>query len=386
MSDTWWTNPSELDDEQQAVVMLPKDGHHLVMGPPGCGKTNLLLLRASFLDRSGLKNIAVLTFARSLREFLASGAGNYSFSSDKIQTYVRWGSTVLAENGSRISNDGDFAAVRASLLAHLTDVASRRLPQNLFDCILLDEAQDYTSDELRILKQFTTRLFAVGDINQRIQSEDRDALLSLEEEGVSLTTLRYHYRNGLKICRVADGIQGLVDSAEGLEATSNYDDSAYPSTVSRFSGMALDEQISKAIEDIPAQLAAYPDEYIGVLCPRTEELGIIAEHFCASGLSDQIHVQHGEYEALSKERRIVITTIHGAKGLEFRALHFLAADTVKRFPLQKKMAYTAVTRCKTSLSVYHFGSLPGYFENGMAACERPVKEPALNDLFGVTRP
>ena len=139
------------------------------------------------------------------------------------------------------------------MLAHLTDVASRRLPQNLFDCILLDEAQDYTSDELRILKQFTTRLFAVGDINQRIQSEDRDALLSLEEEGVSLTTLRYHYRNGLKICRVADGIQGLVDSAEGLEATSNYDDSAYPSTVSRFSGMALDEQISKAIEDIPAQ-------------------------------------------------------------------------------------------------------------------------------------
>lgn len=386
MADTWWTNPSELDDEQKAVVSLPKDGHHLIVGPPGCGKTNLLLLRASYLHKSGLKNIAVLTFARSLREFLVSGASNYAFSSDKIQTYVRWGSGVLSENSLAPPKGMDFSETRARLLESLSNLAADKLPQNRFDCILLDEAQDYTSAELQILMAFTPRLFAVGDRNQRIQSDDRGALKMLQDGSVKVTRLKFHYRNGFKICRIADGIQGLVDSVEGLEATSNYDEEAYPSTVQCFSGIPLEEQIAKALEYIPVQLDAYPEEYIGVLCPRTQELDVIGQEFLASNLSNQVHVQHGEYEPLSKDRRVVITTIHGAKGLEFRAGHLLAAETVKKFPLQKKMAYTAVTRCKTSLSVYHFNSLPGYFEKGLHVCTGPAKEPILDELFGAGDP
>lgn len=140
MSDTWWTNPTDLDDEQKAVITLPKDGHNLVIGPTGCGKTNLLLLRASFLYKSGLKNIAVLTFARSLREFLASGADNYSFSPDKIQTYISWGNSVLAENSLPKTQGDDFAAVRSTLLEHLKSIAKNTKPHDMFDSILLDEA------------------------------------------------------------------------------------------------------------------------------------------------------------------------------------------------------------------------------------------------------
>lgn len=381
MAETWWTNVSELDDQQREVISLPHDGHHLVVGPPGCGKTNLLLLRATYLHRSGLKNIAVITFARSLREFLASGADNYDFSSDKIQTYVRWGSALLAENGISIPRDQSFDETRAALAIGLKKVADKGLLHNQFDCILLDEAQDYTSTELEILTQFTPRLFAVGDKNQRIQSEDGDALQRLEEMGVATTRLTYHYRNGLKICRVADGIQGLVDKDEGMEANSNYDEAAFPSTAQCYSGIPLDEQIAKVIEEVPAQLAAYDGEYIGVLCPRVEELEEVAKSLRNSVLGPNVHVQHGEYEPLTKERRVIVTTIHGAKGLEFRAGHILGADLIKKFRLQKKMAYTAVTRCKTSLAVYHEGDLPGYFENGFQACGAPSKEPTLDELF-----
>jgi ATP-dependent exoDNAse (exonuclease V) alpha subunit len=45
------------------------------------------------------------------------------------------------------------------------------------------------------------------------------------------------------------------------------------------------------------------------------------------------------------------------------------------------LCYTAVTRCKTSLSIYHEASLPGYLEKGIAACQPPAKEPNLEDLF-----
>ncbi|MFS4583666.1 ATP-binding domain-containing protein [Phaeobacter sp. C3_T13_0] len=382
MGATWWTNPSELDAEQKQVVALPVDGHHLVMGPPGCGKTNLLLLRASFLHKKGLKKIAVLTFARTLREFLASGADHYSFSSDKIQTYVRWGMVLLAENGVHLEESEDFAARRASLLKALLNLADKNLPENLFDCILLDEAQDYTSDEIAVLRRFTPRLFAVGDSKQRIQSEEDEVLDGLIAEGITLSTLSFHYRNGLKICRVADGIQGQVDSEDGLEARSNYDEDAYPSTVKAISGASLDNQVEAAIEEIKTQLQAYPDEYIGVLCPRAQELSEVSQALLQSEIAEHIHVQHGDYEPQTLDRRVIVTTIHGAKGLEFRAGHVLGTDLVKNFRLQRKMSYTAVTRCKTSLSVYHNRDLPGYFESGIQACGAPPKEPTIDDLFG----
>lgn len=381
MGATWWTNPSELDAEQKRVVSLKDDEHHLVIGPPGCGKTNLLLLRASYLHKKGLKKIAVLTFTRTLREFLASGAEHYSFSSDKIQTYVRWGMAMLAENGVSLEDSEDFAARRASLLEALQKLAEKNLPENMLDCILLDEAQDYTSDEITVLRRFTPRLFAVGDSKQRIQSEKEDVLIGIIAEGVTLSTLSFHYRNGLKICQVADGIQGQIDSDEGLEPQSNYDEDAYPSTVKTFPGVSLDEQIEIAVEEIKTQLLAYPDEYIGVLCPRTHELSQVGKALVQSDIGDHVHVQHGEYGPQTLDRRVIVTTVHGAKGLEFRAGHVLGTDLVKNFKLQRKMSYTAVTRCKTSLSVYHDKDLPGYFESGIQACGSPPKEPTIDDLF-----
>ena len=80
-----------------------------------------------------------------------------------------------------------------------------------------------------------------------------------------------------------------------------------------------------SIAEIETQLRAYPDGMIGVLSPRHEELDKIAVAFQASSIADQVQVQKYTegYAAFDSQRRIVVTTIHGAKGLEFRALHLL---------------------------------------------------------------
>ena len=59
MEASWWTDPKDLDGDQRKVVTLSKTEDHLVIGPPGCGKTNLLLLRATYLHRQGVTNIVV---------------------------------------------------------------------------------------------------------------------------------------------------------------------------------------------------------------------------------------------------------------------------------------------------------------------------------------
>lgn len=382
METSWWTTLSDLDDDQRRIIALSISEDHLVTGPPGCGKTNLLLLRAAYLYRQSITNIAILSFGRVLREFIATGSQHYPFDSDKVQTYIRWGEDLLRANGIRFEESDDFEQTRSRLYDELSSLAEKELAENIYDVILIDEVQDYSAEEIELIRRFCSRIFSVGDKNQRI-SEKTGAVDKLVSLGSKHSVLTSHYRNGLKICRVADGIKNLIDHADGLEANSNYDETKFPSTVNVFSGHNLAEQVAEAIKRIDTQLQAYPGEMIGIFCPRIEDLDSVRTLLEASALAEDLHVQRsGAYSSFSPDRLVVLSTTMGAKGLEFRAVHILAAEKLKRFSTQKNLTFTAVTRTKTSLSIYHDGSLAGYFEKGLNACQL-VKPPAppLDELF-----
>ena len=59
MDQAWWKNKSELDKDQLDIIGLPLGNSYLIAGPPGSGKTNLLLLRASYLTLAGHPNIQI---------------------------------------------------------------------------------------------------------------------------------------------------------------------------------------------------------------------------------------------------------------------------------------------------------------------------------------
>lgn len=74
------------------------------------------------------------------------------------------------------------------------------------------------------------------------------------------------------------------------------------------------------------------------------------------------------YQPIQADKPIWLSTVHSAKGLEFRALHFAGSEFVTHFRgEQKRLAYTGVTRAKTSLVIYHDNSLPGYFDAALNA-------------------
>ncbi|MFT9382626.1 ATP-binding domain-containing protein [Gluconobacter sp. P5B12] len=382
MEASWWKNLGDLDDDQQKAIALDPDEDHLIVGPPGCGKTNILLLRASYLYRKRVANIKVLAFGRVLKEFISAGTEHYPFAADKVQTFAHWAYEVLGANGIQIKESDDFDQVRDSLFEGLARVAEKGAPENIFDVILLDEVQDYSADEIEVIRSFGTRLFAVGDNNQRI-TDKFGALQRLEELGATRTDLRHHYRNGIKICRVADGIKNLLDDTAGMEATSNYDETTFPSTVEVIGGLSLVDQVAAAIPRIKTQLQAYPGEMIGILCPRVVELNEVVELLKQSDIAGEMQVQRaGAYGVIALGRPVVVTTVQGAKGLEFRVVHMFSAEKLKRYQTQRNLTYTAVTRAKTTLVVYNAESLAGYFENGLNACKitRPI-EPNLKDLF-----
>jgi len=383
---TWWRKADDLTDEQQEIIHLPPRGNYLITGPPGSGKTNLLLLRANYLFRGDFPNIAVLVFNRGLREFIAAGADFYTFPFEKVQTIHGWQIAALREEGIRFQeniNGEQFLEKRARLAQTVRkELIETRGIRNRFDVLLLDEAHDYTQEEVANFSQLSRYVYAVADERQRIYSVSDSMKMLRQLAGTNVFHLTHHFRVGPKICGVADHIGAAFPNYEPLFGTCNYDEQAMKSEVTDHEAHSLDDEIQAVCSMLPLQLKAYPDEVIGVLAPYNDIVNKVYQQLHEAGLSDiSIRFGGGEFSSFDANTRICVSTIHSAKGMEFRAVHLVGTDRLSS-ELQRNVAYTAVTRAKTSLTVHHSNTLPGFLDSAIRS-ELPPRHPVdLDELFG----
>jgi superfamily I DNA and RNA helicase len=378
---TWWVDLNELDADQRAVIALAPDGDYLVLGPPGCGKTNLLLLRAKYLYKKGLHNIAVIVSTRTLQQFITSGSKGYDFPSDRVLTHTRWQMNFLHEYGVRITPPEGYNEQRTYLTDEITTLVNSRKLDAPFDAILIDEAQDYTVDELILFKRLAKRTFAVADSKQQIYS-GKVSQTEIESLFPESKELKYHYRNGFRICQLADAIARQNDSYVSMADRCKYIEKGQESSVNHQRYDNLGAEIEVVLTRVTSQIVAYPDEYIGIITPKREDLELICEKIFDSDLGTLCVAQGaGETIEFTPEKPICICTVHAAKGLEFRATHVLASEKFGRFSNNRNLAFTAVTRTKTALSMYYSGTLPGFLDRALTVLDGKPDDFDLSELF-----
>lgn len=383
MSETWWVGEDELDDDQKDVIALSLSGSHLITGPPGSGKTNLLLLRGNYMTLAGKPDIAIIVFSRTLQEFIAAGAKGYAFPSDKVQTSRRWAQQLLFQYGVFTNPPEGFEEQRGYFLDQLQKLVTKRKLLHIYDAILLDEAQDYLPEEVEIFSRLARVLFIVADSRQKIYTtpDPLEALRGLVKGKEHV--LRYQYRCGRQICKLADALGRDSEGYIPLLPTSHYDETAKPSSVEHFRSSSLRAQAERIIEKLSVQLKAYPDELLGVLCPRSEDVDETWRMLASSPLGGLCTLQKGgDHSVFERDKPIIVGTFHSAKGVEFRGVHLAACESLKRFRLQRNISYMAVTRCKTTLAIHYSGDLPGYFEKALTRLEPTRDLPKLKDVFG----
>jgi superfamily I DNA/RNA helicase len=209
-----------------------------------------------------------------------------------------------------------------------------------FDYAVIDEAQDISVPQLRLMAALGSgrpnSLFFAGDLGQRIFQYPFSWLgLGVDIRGRS-HTLRINYRTSHQIRRQADRL--LPPAVSDIDGNT----SDRRGTVSVFNGpdpmieVAGDEQ--QEIERVAQWLAErasagiQPHE-IAVFVRSAAQLDRAGRAVETAGLAAVALDENVE----TKTRHVSISTMHLAKGLEFRAVAVMACDD-EVIPLQERIA------------------------------------------------
>lgn len=209
----------------------------------------------------------------------------------------------------------------------------------VFDFVVVDEAQDVSIAHLRFLAALgagrPNALFFAGDLGQRIfQQPFSWKALGVDVRGRS-RTLRINYRTSHQIRAQADRLLGpAVTDIDGV--TENRSD-----TVSVFNGPPPEIRVlSNEAEEIAfvagwvkgrMQGGVLPHE-LGVFVRSPAQLDRAQAAVKAAGIPFRILDEHVE----TVSSFVSISTMHLAKGLEFRAVVVMACDD-EVIPLQERI-------------------------------------------------
>lgn len=371
----WWVKKNELDPEQMALIEdLPLRTSHLVLGPPGCGKTNVLLRRAQFVRGQAMPNVMVLTFTRSLTEFVKTGCiddqGREIFPINCVSTIESWLRSLYRSHKTEIPDSTDDFVERKRTLARGAIPFAKAGRMQLYDTLFVDEAQDLLQEEVDVIGAWSKNRFFVGDDRQKIypEAEGLDPVRRLLPMG-NAHTLKFHYRLAPEICRVADRIL-VPHGGETLSSTCHYNGPSPASVTIQPNAQTPEEQLDAAAERLTQQVRVYADliaqgDRIGVIVARRDDREVVFDHLSQiPNLKDLVQIvrareaEETDYDpAFDPDRPICILTLKGCKGLEFRTVHWLFADELSHYH-ENEDYYTVITRAKTSIDVYYTRSLP----------------------------
>ncbi len=226
---------SQLTREQRAIVELRPDRHHLIMGPPGSGKTQVLLHRARWLCntyKTSPDRYCVLVYTNVLTYFLRQSLDFLGIPKENVRTFDDWCAELWDEfvhkSKPRTVPDRrgksfiDFPAVRAGVLQSLQSGGglSARVPQpkSFLDFVLVDEGQDLDATAYGILRQMTRHLTVFADARQQIF--EGGASVSEIQQHLALTgqsaSLLPAYRNSPDIAKLASYFGNAYDGMNYL--------------------------------------------------------------------------------------------------------------------------------------------------------------------------
>jgi superfamily I DNA/RNA helicase len=346
----WMIGPELLTDEQKQVIALPTDRNQLVIGPPGSGKTVLLLHRAkALLCNLNLspRRLRVLVFTNVLRTYIEDGAEALHLPFDIVQSFYSWVFQLGEREGLPKSNAARLEDRCKETLKVVTQYFESEHPPPMLDAALVDEGQDLPGEAYRLISRAARHVTVFADYTQRLYSGGAnlgDVASSLGVANGAITLVK-NLRSSLSVARLAAQFLPAPQRPSYLQAQTVRD---MPGTVRiplLFRAATADEEWERLSEIARQEIAS--NRRIGILMVDNAMVTSAYDHLSGAGVPAQKITARDPVYADFNELTPKIFTIFSSKGLSFDTVlvpRITRQYYVHTLPRPSQMLFVACTR------------------------------------------
>ena len=324
-----------MDLQQEQLARSLGDGHRVIHGVAGSGKTMILGYRAEYLARAGTQNskpVLVLCFNEPLGLKLHSVMEAKGLAERvHVRHFHKWCRDQLVAFGQALPADSLPVDLKMLEMVQrvITAVDRQQIPSGQYQAVLIDEGHDFAPEWLKLVTQMvdpaTNSLLVLYDDAQSIYERSRAKAFSFKSLGIQAqgrtTILKINYRNTRQILQTAS----LV--AADLLTASDKDDDGIPLVKPISCGrdgeapliirLPTLRQEAQAIADhlASAHLQGHAWGDMAVLCADWKTRDLCAQVLHQRGLPLENRVGTGDFDPGSD--KIKVMTMKVSKGLEF---------------------------------------------------------------------
>jgi hypothetical protein len=359
-----------LDRQQEQLACALRDGHRLIFGVAGSGKTVVVIARARYLALSHPDwRILILCYNRNLSREMTRLINPQDYAAAiEISTFHKWAKNIIYAAGIQYRSEymqvrdradegvfsiSDFFQKEVPLL--LDRVIDETSPQP-YDAILIDEAQDFEKEwftpVLKLLNSKTSSLLITCDGLQGIYARRKFYWKDVGIQAVGRTSrFNKSYRIPKEIGTLAykfvlldSDLSQLIDKVEGFLESKEF---------SREGG-TIDLKVFLKREDeynaILRSLLMYLKKGFSVLIlfPRSLEK-VSFDHPLIALLNETGVNWHNLKKIGLEESGIWIGTLQGTKGLETDVVIIPELDRLEPSKYTRQLLYVGMTRARHEL-------------------------------------
>jgi superfamily I DNA/RNA helicase len=351
---------SQLTTAQRNVVELRMNQDHVIVGPPGSGKTQVLLHRARWLAKTHNvhhEQFRIFVYTNVLSNFIRQSLHVLDIPESSVQTFDHWCGDYwdahrLGARPTLADGKQDYPETRVRVLSHLRGHPPSAA--SLLRFAVVDEGQDLDETCYEILKLAASHLTVVADSRQQLYEGGSDAARicsALRMQGQSMGLLS-GYRNSPGIGKLASYF------GQRFEASNHQVDRETPTyrvasdwedEIRSLAGILRERRLmnQKCAVIVPTKRDAYS------IRNKLQALGVEIEAAMPASSGGEVV----DFESTVPK----ISTYHSAKGLTFDSvlLPKLVLGNWKNFGpnLRKRMLLVGITRATQWV---YLSSVKGY--------------------------
>ncbi len=357
-----------MDFQQEQLARSLGDGHRVIHGAAGSGKTMILGYRCAHLAKATVKPILVLCFNRSLagrlrQVMVEKGLGEKV----SVQHFHGWCKEMLtAYNVGLPAGNRNVNVYLAALVEKTMEAVERGLiPRAQYAAVMIDEGHDFEPDWFRLVVQMvdpsSNSLLVLYDDAQSIYRSKKQGLdFSFASVGVQAqgrtTVLKLNYRNTLEVLTVArafaddllcgreagdDGVPIITPQSAGRRG-------AFPELIACAGDREEGELIVARLRDEQAAGRSLSD--MAILYRYTRQAAVLEQVLERANIPFASGADNGlaRDELFGSQDSVKIVSMHSSKGLEFGLVVIpmlgQMPDSRKPEADEARLLYVAMTR------------------------------------------